>query len=127
MKIATFNANGLRARLGVLVSWLKQEDPSILCVQETKVQDQDFPQAPFQELGYVCTFRGQKAYNGVAILTKEAPETVSFGFGDGDTKEEPRIITALVNGIYVVPKSKCSSGGGRRRLSRVGFALGDNP
>lgn len=102
MKIATFNANGIRARLPVLQEWLKTETPDVLCLQETKVQDKDFPSQPIEDLGYHCTFRGQKAFNGVAILSKIPPETASFGFGDGDVKEEPRLVTATIRGVSVV-------------------------
>jgi exodeoxyribonuclease-3 len=94
MKIATFNANGIRARMHIIQKWLDRESPDILCVQETKVQDADFPNEPLEALGYQCHFRGQKAYNGVAILSKAPPASVSFGFGDGDAKEEPRLIAA---------------------------------
>jgi exodeoxyribonuclease-3 len=102
MKIATFNANGIRARLPIIVEWLEKESPDILCLQETKVQDADFPRQPIEKIGYHCSFRGQKSYNGVAILSKGLPENVSFGFGDGDATEEPRLIMATVEGIPVV-------------------------
>jgi exodeoxyribonuclease-3 len=102
MKISTFNANGIRARLDVIQEWLAQEKPDVLCLQETKVQDADFPFQPFQKQGYHCAFRGQKSYNGVAILSKSPPQDVSFGFGDGDEKEEPRLITASIHDIPIV-------------------------
>ena len=102
MKIATFNANGIRARMHVILEWLSKESPDALCVQETKVQDVDFPSQPFEAMDYHCTFRGQKSYNGVAIISRESPDRVSFGFGDGDEKEEPRLVTATVGGIPVV-------------------------
>jgi exodeoxyribonuclease III len=100
MKIATYNVNGIRARISAITRWLKQEHPEILCLQETKVQDQDFPHATFEELGYVCTYRGEKSYNGVACLTKEPPERVFFGFGDKE--EETRIMTFDVSGMTIV-------------------------
>lgn len=84
MRVATFNANGIRARLSIILEWSAKESPDVLCLQETKVQDGDFPQQPIEGLGYHCTFRGQKAYNGGAILSKSPPEDVSVGFGDGD-------------------------------------------
>jgi len=102
MKIATFNANGVRARLPVILQWLSTESPDILCLQETKVQDADFPADPFQKLGYHCAIWGQKSYNGVAILSKSPPENISRGFGDVDTAEEPRLITATIHGIPIV-------------------------
>lgn len=90
MKIASFNANGIRARMQIVLKWLEQESPDILCIQETKVQDSDFPDKPFNDAGYHCTFKGQKSYNGVAILSKVKPLKVGIGFGDGDEKEGPR-------------------------------------
>lgn len=102
MKIATFNVNGIRARLPIVLEWLGKEVPDVLCLQETKVQDPDFPAKPFEDLKYHCVFRGQKAYNGVAILSRTAPEDVRFGFGDGDAGEESRLITAVVHGVFVV-------------------------
>jgi len=102
MKVASFNSNGIRARLHIIEEWLKRHSPDVLCIQETKVQDQDFPTRPFAELAYHCTFRGQKSFNGVAIISKHAPTDVSFGFGDEDVKEEPRMMRAHIEGIPVV-------------------------
>ena len=102
MKIASFNTNGIRARLPIIEGWLKKETPDILCIQETKVQDQDFPRESFEDLAYHCTFRGQKSFNGVAVLSKTPPREVSYGFDDGDAKEEPRIVKVSVNNIQIV-------------------------
>ncbi len=102
MKVATFNANGIRARLSVILEWLAKESPDVLCVQETKVQDADFPCQPVQDIGYHCAFRGQKSYNGVAILSRKAPRKVMLGFGDGDAGEEPRLIAATVCDVPIV-------------------------
>ena len=102
MKIASFNTNGIRARLSLITQWLENEAPDVLCIQETKVQDKDFPAKIFEDLSYTCSFWGQKAYNGVAIVSKETPTKVSFGFGEGDEAEEPRIITASINEISIV-------------------------
>jgi len=70
MKIASFNTNGIRARLPLIKEWLDKEGPDVLCIQETKVQDKDFPGETFEDLAYSCTFRGQKSFNGVAVLSK---------------------------------------------------------
>jgi exodeoxyribonuclease-3 len=102
MKIATFNANGIRARLPLILEWLSKELPDVLCLQETKAQDADFPQEPFHELGYHCTIWGQKSYNGVAILSKTSPKHVLRGFGNGDAKEEARLIAATIQRIPIV-------------------------
>lgn len=61
-KVATFNANSIRSRLPVIAAWLAQEKPDVLCLQETKVQDHEFPAAFFRERGYHVVFRGQKAH-----------------------------------------------------------------
>ena len=102
MKIASFNANGIRARMPILLDWLDQARPDILCLQETKVQDPDFPHAAIEETGYTCSFKGQKAYNGVAILSRQVPEAVTAGFRDGDAAEEPRLIAATIDGVAIV-------------------------
>jgi exodeoxyribonuclease-3 len=70
MKLATFNTNSIRARLPIILAWLEREEPDILCIQETKVQDKDFPRSDFERAGYQVVFRGQKSYNGVATVTK---------------------------------------------------------
>ena len=102
MKIASFNANGIRARLPVLLEWLEKVFPDVLCIQETKVQDPDFPRKSFEEQGYYCHFKGQKSYNGVAILSKEKPDVVRIGFKEGDVTEESRLIMCRIKGISVV-------------------------
>ncbi|MCK5473699.1 MAG: endonuclease/exonuclease/phosphatase family protein, partial [Planctomycetes bacterium] len=70
MKIASFNVNSIRARLPIVLDWLSQTKIDVLCVQETKVQDVDFPADAFDEIGYKYVFKGQKSYNGVAIFSR---------------------------------------------------------
>ncbi len=101
MKIASFNANSLRVRMDAVLGWLEAEAPDVLCLQETKVTDSEFPRAAFEERGYHCLFRGQKGYNGVAILSRTPPEDGRIGF-DESGSEGSRIITALIRGITVV-------------------------
>lgn len=101
MKIASFNVNSLRARLAIVTSWLQENQPDALCVQETKVQDADFPTEAFDEIGYKYAFKGQKSYNGVAIFSKSQPENVQSGF-DEEPKDESRLIKAEINGITIV-------------------------
>ncbi|MFO8088641.1 MAG: exodeoxyribonuclease III [Desulfatiglandaceae bacterium] len=71
MKIATFNTNSVRARLPIITGWLEREKPDLLCLQETKVQDQMFPAADFEASGYHVVFSGRKSYNGVAVAARE--------------------------------------------------------
>lgn len=101
MKIATFNANSIRSRIPIVHQWLDEQSPDVLAVQETKVQDQDFPLDAFADTGYKAVFKGQKKYNGVALFCKTDPENVSYGLDD-EPKDEPRLITAAVNGVHIV-------------------------
>ena len=101
MKVASFNVNSLRARLPIVLRWLDEHRPDLLCVQETKVQDADFPSEAFEEGGYQYVFKGQKSYNGVAIFSKDKIENVQYGF-DEEPKDEPRLIKAKINGINIV-------------------------
>lgn len=102
MKIVTYNANGIRARLPNLMDWIEKIRPDVLCIQETKVQDPDFPETPFKEIGYHCAYKGQKSYNGVAIISKSVPEDVRIGFRQDDPTEEARLIVARISGITIV-------------------------
>lgn len=101
MKIATFNANSLRIRIPIVLKWLAQHQPDVLCVQETKVQDHDFPAQAFENSGYEFVFKGEKKYNGVAIFSKTRITDVSFGH-DNDPKDQARMIKANINGIHIV-------------------------
>ncbi len=101
MRIASFNVNSIRVRLPIVLPWLQKNQPDILAVQETKVQDADFPQEPFRAVGYRCVFRGQKTYNGVAVISKHPIEQVEFGLLD-EPRDEPRVATALIQGITLV-------------------------
>jgi exodeoxyribonuclease-3 len=65
--IATFNVNSVRSRMHILLPWLEKTSPDIVCLQETKVQDHEYPVTPFQEAGYHVTFKGGKSYNGVSL------------------------------------------------------------
>jgi len=102
MKVATFNVNSVRSRLELVLGWLQRESPAVLCLQETKVQDADFPADAFNDIGYHVVFRGQKAYAGVAIASKDKPQDVAFGFDDGGDPDEARLIRAVIRGIPVV-------------------------
>ncbi|MGD1996104.1 MAG: exodeoxyribonuclease III [Anaerolineae bacterium] len=102
LKVATYNANSIRVRMDLIADWLGREEPDVLCVQETKVQDKDFPVEPLREAGYHVVFSGQKAYAGVAIVSQEEPQQVAFGFDDGGEPDKARLIRAVVTGIPVV-------------------------
>jgi len=102
MRIATFNANSIRARLDHILGWLKKAGPDVLCVQETKVQDGEFPAGPLTDAGYHVVFRGEKSYNGVAILSRIKPRAVRFGLDDGDAPDETRLVAAKVGPVHVV-------------------------
>ena len=102
MKIATFNTNSIRARLPIIGDWLAREKPEILCLQETKVQDKDFPTGAFGDLSLHICFWGQKTYNGVAILSETEPEEIRSGLGDGEDPEDARLIAVQIEGIWIV-------------------------
>ncbi|MBN2468347.1 MAG: exodeoxyribonuclease III [Deltaproteobacteria bacterium] len=102
MKVASFNANGIRARLGIILDWLRQESPEILCLQETKVQDKDFPWEEFQAAGYQCAFWGEKSYNGVAMVSKVPLTEVSYGFAEGCRGEDARLMRGTLRNIPIV-------------------------
>lgn len=100
MKVATFNVNSVRARLPVLSEWLAKVSPDVLCLQETKVVDEDFPEAVFKELGYKSVFSGEKSYNGVAVLSALPMKNIVKGFPD--RSEKTRVIKVEVKGITIV-------------------------
>ncbi len=102
MKIATFNVNSIRKRMPVVIDWINANRPDVMCLQETKVEDVHFPLAPLQELGYHVTFRGMKAYNGVATLSLEKPSEVIYGLEPGPDSEDFRIIQTVIRGIPVI-------------------------
>ena len=102
MRVATYNVNSIRLRLDSVLAWMARHKPDIVCVQETKVQDADFPEAPIREAGYHVAYRGQKAYNGVAILSTTPPEDVRTGLDDGGPADETRLIRARFGEVTVV-------------------------
>jgi exodeoxyribonuclease-3 len=96
MKIATWNINGVRARLDTALTWVKDATPDILCLQEIKSEDNAFPSEMFEELGYNVALHGQKGFNGVALLSKLPLEDVSRGL-PGTDNEQARFIEAVVS------------------------------
>lgn len=99
--VATWNVNSIRSRLPLLLEWLHRSRTDVLCVQETKCQDQDFPQEEFRQAGYHVVYRGEKSYNGVAIIARSEPADVRFGL-PGKNPDETRLIAATVDGIPLV-------------------------
>jgi len=100
-KIATFNVNGIRSREHVVVSWIERNRPDVLCLQEIKCRDSEFPVDSLRALGYEASVCGQKSFHGVAILSQRKPEEVRRGFGDGQSDEEARLIAAKIDGIWI--------------------------
>lgn len=101
MKICSFNVNSIRARLGLLLDWLRHRgnDIDILCLQELKTVDEGFPVNEFQALGYHCEIYGQKAFNGVAICSRLPVISVSKGFGsDSEWDKQRRIMQVQLGG-----------------------------
>ncbi len=103
MKIATWNVNSIRARHDRVLAFLDREAPDVLCLQETKTPDKDFPFDAIAEKGYHATTHGQRTYNGVALLTREEPTSVRRGFED-EREEDPhaRLVAATVAGVHVI-------------------------
>ncbi len=102
MRIATWNVNSVRARLERLLPWLEDCAPDVVCLQETKCQDHQFPREPIEELGYQIAALGQKTYNGVAILSRHPLEDVSTGFGIERFDGEARVIGATIRDVMVL-------------------------
>lgn len=100
-KIATFNVNGIRSREQVVLSWLDRNRPDILCLQEIKCRDVEFPFDSLREAGYEASVCGQKSFHGVAILSTRKPVEVRRGFSDGGPDTEARLIAAKVDGIWI--------------------------
>jgi len=102
VKLATWNINSIRARNDRVFAWLEREQPDVLCLQETKVEDEGFPADAFRKAGYEVAIHGQRSYNGVAIASRRPLEDVTRGFGDGQDDSEARVISARVAGLRVV-------------------------
>ncbi len=102
MKIASFNINGIKARLPRLIEWLQETQPDVACLQEVKSQDEGFPADEFEKIGYGAIWHGQKSFNGVAILARgQVPVQTQRGLpGDADD-EQARYLEADVNGVRV--------------------------
>ncbi|MFU1476937.1 exodeoxyribonuclease III [Roseovarius sp. C7] len=98
MKIASFNINGIKARIDALPAWLDEAQPDVAVLQEIKSIDENFPREIFEERGYQVETHGQKSFNGVAILSKLPLEDVTRGLPGDDADEQARYIEATVIG-----------------------------
>ncbi|MEC8582669.1 MAG: exodeoxyribonuclease III [Pseudomonadota bacterium] len=98
MKIATFNINGIKARIETLTKWLEEVQPNVALLQEIKSVDEAFPREHFEDMGYQVETHGQKSFNGVAILSKLPLEDVTRGLPGDDSDEQARWIEATVMG-----------------------------
>jgi exodeoxyribonuclease-3 len=101
MKLATWNVNSLKVRLPQVLDWLKLHQPDILCLQETKLEDANFPVPELQAAGYQVLFSGQKTYNGVAILTHNAARE-SLAEIPGFSDPQKRVLAATIGGLRVI-------------------------
>ena len=97
MRIATWNINSVNQRVPNLVAWLKAREPDVVCLQEIKCVDANFPAEPFEALGYNVAVSGQKTFNGVAILSKLPLEDVSRGLPGDPSDEQARFIAATIS------------------------------
>jgi len=103
MKLATWNVNSIRARRDRVLEWMAANQPDVLCLQELKTEDADFPAEDFRGLGYEAAVFGQRTYNGVAILARGPLGDVERGFGDGIADQQARFVAATVaDGVRVM-------------------------
>jgi len=100
MKIATWNVNSLRVRIGHVVEWLEREQADVLALQETKTKDEDFPVDTFSELGYQVEFSGQPTYNGVALISRHSITDVRTDL-DGLEDPQRRVLAATIDGVRI--------------------------
>jgi exodeoxyribonuclease III len=102
MRIATYNVNGITARLPILLRWLKETTPAIVCLQELKAPQEKFPEQAIQDAGYQAIWHGQKSWNGVAILSRLGePQEVRRALPGDEEDTHSRYIEAMIKGIRV--------------------------
>jgi exodeoxyribonuclease-3 len=102
MKLVTWNVNSIRQRLPRLLGVLARHEPDVVCLQETKVTDEDFPSGELEAAGYRSVAYGQKAHNGVAILAREPLTDVRLGFRGDPVPQEARVLAATVGDLRIV-------------------------
>ncbi|MFZ2619782.1 MAG: exodeoxyribonuclease III [Alphaproteobacteria bacterium] len=96
MKIATWNVNSVRLRLPQVLAWWQNAQPDVLCLQETKVVNDDFPLQAFSDMGLHVAMHGQKSYNGVALISRTPLSNIRTGFAGDDLEQQTRVLTASV-------------------------------
>ena len=102
MRIATYNVNGINGRLPVLLKWLEETSPDVVCLQELKAPQEKFPEAAIKDAGYHAIWHGQKSWNGVAILSKHGePEETQRGLPGDDEDVHSRYIEANIDGLTI--------------------------
>lgn len=102
LKIATFNVNGIKARLPNLLAWLEREQPDVVCLQELKAQDKDFPGGELESAGYGSLHLGQASWNGVAILARDSePLLIRKGLPGEEEDTQARYLEAAAHGVIV--------------------------
>jgi exodeoxyribonuclease-3 len=100
MRIATWNVNSLKVRLGRVEEWLEYAAPDVVCLQETKLSDATFPHLAFSALGYESAHHGRGQWNGVAILSRQGIDDVVYGFAEGlEQDPDARLLTATCGGV----------------------------
>lgn len=102
MRVATWNINSVRARKERLLTWLSEHQPDVLCLQETKVVDGEFPFADLSRVGYQAIAFGQKTYNGVALVARSGFSSVVRGLDDDCDDPQCRLLSAQVGGVRVI-------------------------
>ena len=101
MRVVSWNINSLRKRQERLLNWLTSTQPDVVCLQETKCTDEQFPALDLKAAGYEAAFHGQKSYNGVAILSKIEPKEVRRALCDEEEDPQARVIAATIGGVRV--------------------------
>ncbi len=101
MKIATFNVNSIKVRLPILLAWLEEVKPDVVCLQEIKCLAGDFPALELKGLGYHAEVVGQRSYNGVALLSKAPAQDVANGLPGDDADEQARYVEATIEGVRI--------------------------
>src|SRR4051795_7976675 len=102
LKLSTYNVNGINGRLPVLLRWLKESEPDVVCLQELKAPQEKFPSAAIEKAGYGAIWHGQKSWNGVAILARgRQPEETRRGLPGDPEDMHSRYIEAAVDGVLI--------------------------